>query len=92
MRFRAQEENRKLSTKRLFVGNLPFSANEADLMNAFEDYGASSARVIEGRGFGFVDVPEDQLDAAIEKMNGAEMGGRRLTVNEARPREDRPRR
>ncbi|RMG22235.1 MAG: hypothetical protein D6724_10795 [Armatimonadetes bacterium] len=61
-------------------------------MNAFEGYGASSARIIEGRGFGFVDVPEDQMHAAIENMNGAEMGGRRLTVNEARPREDRPRR
>jgi len=78
-------------TKRLFVGNLPFSANEADLMEAFEQFGASSARIIEGRGFGFVDVPEENMASAIENMNGADFGGRRLTVNEARPREDRPR-
>lgn len=72
--------------KRLFVGNLPYSTNEADLMDAFSAFGAEAANVIEGRGFGFVDVADDQLDAAIEGMNEKEVGGRKIIVSEAKPK------
>ena len=58
-------------------------------MNFFSAYSPSRARIVEGRGFGFVDIEADQMDAAIADKHNAEMGGRRLTVNEARPREDR---
>ena len=78
-----------MATKTLYVGNLPYSSNEEDLMNFFSAYQPSRARIVEGRGFGFVDVEADQMDAAIADKHNAEMGGRRLTVNEARPREDR---
>lgn len=78
-----------MSTKSLYVGNLPYSFTELDLMNAFQNYGAASARIIEGRGFGFVDVDGDRCDAAVNEMNGASLGGRTITVSEARPREDR---
>lgn len=75
-----------MATKTLYVGNLPYSTNEQSLTEAFGAYGATNARVIEGRGFGFVDVEADQMDAAIEAMHGAQLGGRTLTVNEARPK------
>ena len=78
-----------MASKTLYVGNLPYSSNEEDLMNFFSAYQPSRARIVEGRGFGFVDVEADQMDAAIADKHNAEMGGRRLTVNEARPREDR---
>lgn len=74
--------------KSLFVGNLPYSIREDELLDAFSKYGASSARIIEGRGFGFVDVEDDQAEAAIEDMNEKDLGGRKVFVNEARPRED----
>ena len=78
-----------MATKTLYVGNLPYSSNEEDLMNFFSAYSPSRARIVEGRGFGFVDIEAEQMDAAIADKHNAEMGGRRLTVNEARPREDR---
>ncbi len=78
-----------MATKTLYVGNLPYSSNEEDLINYFSAYNASRARIVEGRGFGFVDVEADKLDAAIADKHNSEMGGRRLTVNEARPREER---
>jgi RNA recognition motif-containing protein len=78
-----------MSTKTLYVGNLPYSANESHLISFFADYGASKARIVEGRGFGFVDVEANQLEAAIADKHNASMDGRTLTVNEARPREPR---
>ena len=78
-----------MATKTLYVGNLPYTTDESGLMAAFSAYGASKARIIEGRGFGFVDVDSDQLESAISTMHGKEMDGRTLTVNEARPKEDR---
>jgi RNA recognition motif-containing protein len=72
--------------KTLYVGNLPYSSNESSLAGAFSAYGARNCRIIEGRGFGFVDIDDDQLDSAISAMNGKEMDGRTLTVNEARPK------
>lgn len=78
-----------MATKRLYVGNLPYSISEDELLNYFGEYQPSNARIVEGRGFGFVDVDADQMEAAIAAKHDAEMGGRKLTVNEARPRENR---
>ncbi len=81
----------------IFVGGLPYSVDDIELREAFEVYGeVSSASVIKdkesgrSRGFGFVEMPVDaEALEAIEQLNGSEMGGRSLTVNKARPREDR---
>ncbi|HMB06281.1 MAG TPA: RNA-binding protein [Isosphaeraceae bacterium] len=80
--------------KRLYVGNLSFSVTSEDLQELFEQYGSViSAQVLSdretgrSRGFGFVEMDNDEeADAAIENLDGSEHGGRRLTVNEARPR------
>src|SRR5687767_330452 len=75
-----------MAIKTLYVGNIPYSATEEDLLKQFEPYGGQNPRIIEGRGFAFVDVAADKMDAAITDQNNIEMGGRRLTVNEARPK------
>lgn len=82
---------------RLFVGGLPFSTTDDELQQVFAVHGAvASARVITDRetgrskGFGFVEFENDDEGKAAEKaLHGSELGGRTLTVNEARPREDR---
>ncbi|HHY93735.1 MAG TPA: RNA-binding protein [Firmicutes bacterium] len=87
-------------TKTLYVGNLPWSATEEDLMQAFSAYGrVESCRVVtdretgRSRGFGFVEVDEADVDQVIAGANGLVLGGREVVVNEARPREQRePRR
>jgi RNA recognition motif-containing protein len=83
-------------SKKLYVGNLPFSTSADDLRDAFAQYGSvDSAQVVSdretgrSRGFGFVEMA-DGADEAIAGMNGAQFQGRTLTVNEARPREERP--
>ena len=84
----------------IYVGNLPFEMTDEELEVAFTEFGeVSSARVIidrfsgRSRGFGFVEMSNDtEGEAAIAAMNGKEMSGRPLTVNVARPREDRPQR
>jgi len=83
-------------TKTLYFGNLPWSTTEDDLTNVVSPYAeVISARVAtdretgRSRGFGFVEVPEDKAQIVIDALNGKEMGGRPLTVNEARPREPR---
>lgn len=82
-------------SKRLFVGNLSFETSEADLNAAFSQWGGSGAAIPTDRdsgrakGFGFVEVADDQMNAAISAMNGRDLGGRAVTVNEARPREER---
>ena len=81
----------------IYVGNLAFSATEQDLRQLFEPYGAvDEIRVIMDRetgrskGFGFVEMPDGTAArAAIAKLQGHEIGGRTLTVNEAKPREPR---
>lgn len=78
-----------MASKSLYVGNLPYSCTEEGLLEYFAAYGASEARIVEGRGFGFVDVDADKLEAAVADKHNSEMGGRTLTVNEARPRESR---
>lgn len=87
--------------KRLFIGNLPWSVDDAALNELFAPMGTvNSAAVITDRmsgrskGFGFVDMENDEeATAAIEKLNGQEVDGRKIVVNEARPMEERaPRR
>jgi len=85
--------------KKLYVGNLPYTVSDSDLQNLFAAHGTvQSAQVIMDRdtgrskGFGFVEMDNDQqAQAAIAALNGQDFNGRSLTVNEARPREDRPR-
>lgn len=77
-----------MANKTLYVGNLPYSVTEAQLAAKFADFGSTNARIVEGRGFGFVDVDGDQLEAAITATNGQQLDGRTLNVNEARPREN----
>ena len=83
-----------MMSKRLFVGNLSYNTTEADLTTAFGPYGASGAVIPtdydgRGKGFGFVDVTDDQMNAAISALNGKEIDGRALNVNEAKPRPER---
>lgn len=75
-----------MAIKTLYVGNLPYSTTESDLVAHFAAFGGTNARILEGRGFGFVDIDGDKLDDAINEKHNAELGGRRLTVNEARPK------
>jgi len=75
-----------VANKSLYVGNLSYGMTETSLQELFAEFGASGARVIAGRGFGFVDVPEEKAADAIAALNGREVEGRALTVNEARPR------
>ena len=84
-------------SKKLYVGNLAFGTTGDDLTEAFGQYGTvQSAQVVtdrdtgRSRGFAFVEMT-DGADQAIASLNGAQFQGRALTVNEARPREDRPR-
>lgn len=80
----------------IYVGNLSYRTTEDELRRTFEVYGAvSSASIIRDResgqskGFGFVEMPSDsEAEAAINGLNDKEVGGRRLKVNQARPRED----
>src|SRR5262245_6515730 len=82
---------------KIYVGGLPYAASEQELTDLFGRHGAvASARIItdkftgQSRGFGFVEMSSDaEAQAAITALNGAEMGGRTLTVNEARPQEPR---
>ena len=84
---------------KLYVGNLPYSTTGSDLEQMFSAHGTvQSAEVISDRdtgrskGFGFVQMgSDDEAQAAISAFNGQEIDGRALTVNEAKPREDRPR-
>lgn len=86
-------------SKRIYVGGLPFKTTEEEMNTLFSGYGqVSSAKLItdkysgQSRGFGFVEMPNDEeATAAMEKLNGSDFGGRKLTVNEARPMEARPR-
>jgi len=69
---------------------MAYSTTEEELRQLFEPYGPiAEVRIIGDKGFGFVDIPEENMAAAIEALNGKEIGGRTLTVNEARPRTER---
>ena len=80
-------------SKRIYVGNLPFTATEDELRGLFEAHGSvDSISLVEDRetgrprGFGFIEMDDAGAEAAISSINGTEMGGRALNVNEARPR------
>jgi RNA recognition motif-containing protein len=82
-----------MSTKRLYVGNLPFDATTEDVRTAFEAFGTvhdvslvTDRDTGRPRGFGFVEMDAQSASAAIEGLNNKDFGGRDLTVNEARER------
>jgi RNA recognition motif-containing protein len=83
----------------IYVGNLSYDTTEDELRSAFESYGeVSSVNIISDRdsgkpkGFGFVEMPDqDAAKSAIDGLNNQELNGRNMNVNEARPRNDKPR-
>ncbi|MDR1050526.1 MAG: RNA-binding protein [Deltaproteobacteria bacterium] len=82
--------------KTIYVGNLPFSSTQNDISDLFSRYGTvhsvnliSDRETGRPRGFGFVEMDPEQAQAAIDALNGSDLGGRSLRVNEARGREDR---
>jgi RNA recognition motif-containing protein len=80
--------------KKLYVGNLPFSATEEEIKELFASHGEALVNDRETgrpRGFGFVEMGDSDADAAVEALDGKEFGGRSLRVNVARERERRPR-
>ena len=83
-------------TQKMYVGNLSFQTTEGDLDNLFAQVGeVESVRIItdrdtgRSRGFGFVEMSEENAEKAISQFNGKELDGRELTVNEARPQTNR---
>jgi RNA recognition motif-containing protein len=84
----------------IFIAGLSFKVNDTDLANLFEEYGQiTSAKVITDRqtgrskGYGFVEIDDNEAaEKAIAELNGAEYDGRTISVSEARPKEERPRR
>ncbi|MEE8556961.1 MAG: RNA-binding protein [Myxococcota bacterium] len=85
--------------KKIYVGNLPWSATDADLKELFSSVGSvSSANVItdrdtgRSRGFGFVEMDDGDAEKAISELNGRDLGGRQLRVNEAQDKQRRPER
>ena len=89
----------KETSVNIYVGNLSFTTNETDLKEAFQAFGeVQSASIIkdkysgESRGFGFVEMPnKDEAEKAMSMLNGKDLKGRTLKVNEAKARTDRPR-
>ena len=87
-----------MSNSKLYVGNLSFKTTEDELRSAFGQFGAVTDVYVamdkmtgRPRGFAFVTMgTAEEAKAAAEKMNGTDLGGRQLTVNEARPKEERP--
>lgn len=82
-------------TKTLYVGNLPWSTTETELADAFRPYGeVISSRIItdretgRSRGFGFVEVNDTDAEKMVDAMNGSQLGGRQIVVNEAKPRQN----
>ncbi|HEY5720196.1 MAG TPA: RNA-binding protein [Gammaproteobacteria bacterium] len=81
----------------IYVGNLPYSVSDSDLRDAFAAFGeVTSVNIItdrmtgQSKGFGFVEMPSNSdADNAIKSLNGSSIGGRNVTVNQAKPREDR---
>ncbi len=86
--------------KKLYVGGLPYATTDAELKDAFSQAGSVESAVVimdkmsgRSKGFGFVEMAtDDEAQAAIDQFNGKDFGGRTITVNEARPMEERPRR
>jgi len=83
-------------SKSIYVGNLPWSANEEQVQDLFAEYGSvlsvkliSDRETGRARGFGFVEMEDGEADAAIEALDNFSFGGRTLRVNEAKPRAPR---
>ncbi len=82
----------------IYVGNLPYSVTESELRESFSDFGeVSRVNLItdkftgQSKGFGFVEMDKNsEADAAIKGLNGTDMKGRNITVNQAKPKSDRP--
>ncbi len=81
-------------SKTLYVGNIPWSTKEEELQQFFSQFGeVEECRIIterstgRSRGYGFVEVNEEQAAEIVEKANGVEIEGRKIVVNEAKPRE-----
>ncbi len=81
-------------SKTLYVGNIPWSTKEDDLQQFFSQFGKiEECRIIterstgRSRGYGFIEVSDDEAALIVEKANGVELEGRKLVVNEAKPRE-----
>jgi len=87
-----------MGNSKLYVGNLSFKTTEDELRSAFGQFGTVTDLYVamdkmtgRPRGFAFITMgTEEEAKAATEKMNGTDLGGRQLTVNEARPKEERP--
>ena len=84
---------------KIYVGNLPFTADEAAVRDLFSTHGTVESVALitdrdtgQPRGFGFVEMSNSDAARAIQSLNGHSMGGRTLKVNEAQPKTDRPRR
>ncbi len=83
----------------IYVGNLPYSVTDGDLRDAFAEFGNVDAVNLitdkfsgESKGFGFVEMGNNsEADAAIKALNGSDFKGRNITVNQAKPKSDRPR-
>ena len=96
---RRQEPPRK-ETMNIYVGNLPYAMTEDEVRNLFSAYGTvagvhlvTDRETGRAKGFGFVEMSNAaEANAAIQALNGTRQGGRELVINEARPREERPRR
>lgn len=89
-----EKEVSQINMKTLYVGNLPWGTSAEELQQVFSRYGeVISSRIItdretgRSRGFGFVEVADEAADQMIAALNGSELGGRTITVNEARERE-----
>jgi len=84
----------------IYIGNLPHASTEEEVRSIFENHGqVTTVKIItdkftgNSKGFGFIEMPNaNEAKAAIEALNGTEVGGRRVRVNEAQPRESRPQR
>jgi len=82
----------------IFVGNVSRMVTDAEIREAFEEFGTVQSAVIikdrdtgQSRGFGFVEMADDaEANKAIENMNGVELKGRKINVNQAQPKEERP--
>lgn len=85
---------------KLYVGGLPYSTTDQELQDLFAAHGTVTSAVVindrdtgRSKGFGFVEFEDaEAAQAAIKALDGSELGGRKIVVNEARPREERPRR
>ena len=82
---------------KLYVGNLDFMMTDSQLQSLFSEHGAVNSAVVirdhdsgRGKGFGFVEMPDTEAKRAIESLNGKDVDGRPLTVNEARPARQNP--